>query len=410
MTMRIAAMALMLLSAACSTSGGLDGDGKKTIISVRENIRVLKWNTGGKADGVPWSVQKDSLHGGKQEGVDVIIVNNGKITFAICPTRGMGILWARTDNVLLGWNSPVKEVVHPRHINLKARGGLGWLDGFNEWMARCGLESVGGPGTDPGPEGGNSLDVTLHGKIGNLPAQEVEVVIDKKAPYTIRVRGIVHERMFYGPKLELKTEISTVPGSTSIRVTDVVTNFGPVDQEFQVLYHTNYGAPLLQKGATWSAPMERVIPQTDDAAKGLKTMTTYAGPKKDYREQVFCIIPKADKKGRTLAMLRNRNGNVAASIAWSVKEVPYLTVWKMTTAKENGYVTGIEPGTSFPNNRRVERKYGRVPKLAPGASWTATVDFGIHEGKAAVMALEKKIATIQGNTPPRIEPEPENKD
>jgi hypothetical protein len=48
--------------------------------------------------------------------------------------------------VRLGWDSPVKEVVHPQFINLQSRGGLGWLEGFNEWMVRCGLEWAGHPG------------------------------------------------------------------------------------------------------------------------------------------------------------------------------------------------------------------------------------------------------------------------
>src|SRR2546425_4718770 len=34
---------------------------------------------------------------------------------------------------------------HPKLINLQARGGLGWLDGFNEWLCRCGLENNGQP-------------------------------------------------------------------------------------------------------------------------------------------------------------------------------------------------------------------------------------------------------------------------
>ena len=77
-----------------------------------------------------------------------IIVNNGKLQFTVVPTRGMGVLEVKLGDVRLGWNSPVKEVVHPRHINLQSRGGLGWLEGFNEWMVRCGLESNGHPGTD----------------------------------------------------------------------------------------------------------------------------------------------------------------------------------------------------------------------------------------------------------------------
>ena len=132
-----------------------------------------------------WSITKQTLHGGKQEGVDLITVDNGKIRFSVIPTRGMGVLQASMEDVVLGWDSPVKEVVHPQFIRLEDRGGLGWLEGFNEWMVRCGLEGNGHPGTDRfinnvGDEA--TMDLTLHGKIANIPASEVEVVIDRHPP------------------------------------------------------------------------------------------------------------------------------------------------------------------------------------------------------------------------------------
>src|SRR5207237_776857 len=99
-------------------------------------------------------------------------------------------------------------------VNLQARGGLGWLDGFTEMMCRCGLENNGQPGTDRfinnvGDEA--TMELTLHGKIANQPAQEVEILVEKEAPHRITVRGIVHERMLFGPKLELATELTTTP-------------------------------------------------------------------------------------------------------------------------------------------------------------------------------------------------------
>ena len=167
------------------------------------------------------SIRKMSLHGGRQEGVDVILVDNGRLKFTVCPTRGMGVLSVSMGDVFLGWSSPVKEVVHPKLINLQSRGGLGWLEGFNEWMVRCGLESAGHPGVDRfinnvGDEA--TMELTLHGKIANIPASEVEVVIDPEPPHRLRVRGRVEERMFYGPKLVLEAEISTIPGSNAFQL------------------------------------------------------------------------------------------------------------------------------------------------------------------------------------------------
>src|SRR5262249_22985647 len=155
----------------------------------------------------------------------------------VVPTRGMGLLSAQLGDVRLGWDSPVKDVVHPKHVNLTARGGLGWLDGFNEFVVRCGLENNGGPGQDKivnNLADEESVDLTLHGKIANVPAREVEVIVDRESPYRIRIRGVVSETMFLGPKLELTSEISTKPGSDSFRIADTIANVGSQPQEFEV--------------------------------------------------------------------------------------------------------------------------------------------------------------------------------
>ena len=81
-----------------------------------------------------WHIRKRILQGGKQEGVEIIEVDNGKLRFCVIPTRGMGILDVNLGDVRLGWDSPIKEVVHPKFINLESRGGLGWIEGFNEWL------------------------------------------------------------------------------------------------------------------------------------------------------------------------------------------------------------------------------------------------------------------------------------
>ena len=60
------------------------------------------------------------------------------------------------------------------------------------------------------------MDLTLHGKIGNIPASEVELIVQKKAPHGVTLRGVVSERQFYGPKLKLVTELSLLPNSNSI--------------------------------------------------------------------------------------------------------------------------------------------------------------------------------------------------
>jgi hypothetical protein len=386
---------------------------RQKITSVADNKRLATFVVAGKeltpACKVPWSIRKVVLHGGRQEGSELIVVQSGLLEIKIIPTRGMGILSARLGDVRLGWDSPVKEVVHPAFINLQARGGLGWLDGFNEWMVRCGLESNGQAGKDEfiNNMGDKAvMDLNLHGKIANVPAQEVEIEVERTAPYRLTVRGVVHERMLFGPKLELATAISTVPGTSTFRIHDVVTNRGAQPEEFQMLYHANFGKPLLEEGARFLAPVERVTPFNANAARDVNRYDRYAGPIPGYVEQVYLFRPLADREGRTTILLHNKAATHGASMSYAIKELPYLTLWKNTSAEADGYVTGLEPGTNYPNNRRVERKAGRVPKLAGGASHSMTLDIGIHTDKGQVEELIRRVADIQGTRAPVIDQEP----
>jgi hypothetical protein len=170
-----------------------------------------------------WSVTSKTLRGGKQEGVRVVTLDNGALQIDIVPTRGMSIHEVRHDDLTLGWDSPVEELVHPAYIDLESRGGLGWLEGFNEWMVRCGLEFAGHPGTDQFVTNTGdtaSMELTLHGKIGNIPASDVQVIVDPEPPHRVRVRGVVYEKFFNGPRLKLTAEVSAVPGENTFRIDD----------------------------------------------------------------------------------------------------------------------------------------------------------------------------------------------
>jgi len=358
---------------------------------------------------VSWSVRKNILHGGKQEGVEVIEVNNGKLSFTVVPTRGMSVQQVSMGDLRLGWDSPVKGLVHPKYIDLHTRQGLGWLEGFNEWMVRCGLEFFGGPGTDEFIDNTGSratMDLTLHGKIGNTPASLVEVIIERKAPYGITIRGRVDEACLHGPKLELRTQISTVPGANTFQISDKVTNLSAIEQEFGILYHANYGRPLMEKGARFFGPVRQVTPINEHSASDVSNYTLYRAPIPGFAEQVYCLRLWADKNDRTKVMLRNAAGDRAVSMGFSVKELPFFTLWKNPVAYEDGYVTGLEPGTGFPRNRSIERKFGRVPKLAPHQNRSFTIDFALHTDKAQVNAASDEIAQIWGGRKSKIDTTP----
>src|SRR5689334_24411386 len=95
------------------------------LTSVERNIDIGDWTIDGRDTGIApdarWSVRRQRLHGGKQDGVDIVVIDNGSMTITVVPTRGMGILRVVSGDMRLGWDSPVHEVVHPKYMNLEAR-------------------------------------------------------------------------------------------------------------------------------------------------------------------------------------------------------------------------------------------------------------------------------------------------
>jgi len=342
-------------------------------------------------------VRKRRLHGGPREGVDVIEVDNGSFKFSVLPTRGMGLWKAEMGEVKLGWQAPVRGPVHPRLVNLAEPSGLGWLAGFDELMCRCGLESNGGPDFD---EQGR-LKHALHGRIANTLAHRVEIAVDF-AHSEIIVRGEVDESRLYHNKLRLATTIRTRIDEPGLRITDEVINLSAEPADLQLLYHTNFGAPLLEKGARVVAPATRVIAATKRAAEGMETWADYEGPTAGYTEQVYFLELIGNAEGMGEAMLRNAGGDQGVSLKFPLSELPYFTLWKSTQMLEDGYVTGLEPGVNLPNVKSFEAQQGRVIRLAPHERKTHHLQLEVHPDRTSVTRCEQRLAQLQGARGPEL--------
>jgi len=364
------------------------------------------------AGAADWSLTKRTLHGGLSEGVDVVEINNGRLTISLLPTRGMGLWKGRCGDVELGWNSPVKQPVHPSFVNQVERGGLGWLTGFNELLCRCGLASHGAPGTDVIINNqGDPVEtqLTLHGKIANTPAHHVSVSVSTDEKGTIAVTGIVDETMLFGPCLRLKSTFRTKAGSSSFSIEDEVENLQGTPAELELLYHTNLGQPLLGQGAKLVAPVMEMAPSNDRAAEDVDDYATYLGPTGGYVEQCYFFDLAAAEDGETAVMLRNQQADRGFAIRFNKKQLPWFTVWKNTQAEADGYVTGLEPATSFPNLKSTERDQGRVITLPPGARHAARLDFEIPSSADEVALIEHEIAALQEHVVAQVHRKPHPK-
>jgi galactose mutarotase-like enzyme len=342
------------------------------------------------------------LMGGMRGGMQVVELDNGRLRLMVLPERGMGIWKAWLGDVELGWKAPVAGPVHPQHVPVNEAGGLGWLVGFDELLCRCGLESNGAPDLDAQ----GNVRYPLHGKIANLPAHQVSVSVDEGSG-EIAVTGVVDESRLHFAKLRLTSTVSTLPNEAAFTVRDTVTNLSASPGEFQMLYHINLGAPLLEAGARVLAPIKTLVPRNAHAAQDIDRWNQFSGPQAGYVEQVYFADLAADAQGDTLALLRNRDGTRGASVHFNVRELPCFLVWKNTTSEADGYVTGIEPGTNFPNPRSFEKAQGRVVTLQPGESRELTVRIEFHTDGDSVARATNAIAALQRQVEPRIFEQPQ---
>ena len=218
--------------------------------------------------------------------------------------------------------------------------------------------------------------------------------------------GTVDETQLFGTQLRLTTEISTRVGSLTLTIRDRIQNLAATPQEFQLVYHTNFGPPLLEDGSRFHAPLARITPRDAVAAADVSTWNQYGPPTVGFREQVFFAEPLAGEDGTTEVLLHNRAADRGVAMRFAVDQLPYLTLWKNTQAIEDGYVTGIEPGTNYPNTRSFERGNGRVPQLEPGEIYESTVKLKVLPGADEVEDSLERIGDLQGREGPQIDSQP----
>jgi hypothetical protein len=357
-----------------------------------------------------WSIRKRTLRGGLRDGVDIIEIHNGALSYSVLPTRGMGLWRGEYHGKFLGWRAPVLGPVHPKFVHLDERAGLGWLAGFDEWLCRCGLASNGPPGEDVVTDKtGRTVrsKLTLHGRIANSPAHYVAVRVNLDPPHELSVVGQVEESALFFPHLCLTSSYTTVPGSNRLVIHDVVENRAAEPAEMQMLYHCNVGPPFLEAGSRIVAPIRELAPLTERAAQSMATFDTYPGPTPGFTEQVYCYDLVADTAGKTLALLYNSAADHGLALRWNRSELPCFTVWRNSAALEDGYVTGLEPATNYPNFKSFERQHGRLRVLPPGGRWECSWSIELFDSAAGVAKVLAEVVALQAHARPVIHTTPQ---
>ncbi|MFM8413669.1 MAG: aldose 1-epimerase family protein [Planctomycetota bacterium] len=368
-------------------------------------VRLISSHPGVAADPLvdlaagPLAVRSRRLTGGRREGVLLVELVAGATKVFVLPDRGLGIWKVFAGGVELGWQSPVAGPVHPTFVPQAEPSGLGWLDGFDELVARCGLVSNGAPDFDAS----GRLAHGLHGRIANLPAHELTVTLDDDAG-TLTLEGAVDETRFLIHALRMETRLVLAADRPRIAWTDTVTNISERPTTMQLLYHVNFGPPLLGAGAQVLAAIDELAPRDAVAVPDVATWNRYDAPRPGRGEDVHFARIRPNADGVASALLVAPDGSQAAGLSWTADTLPCFTLWKNQGGLADGYVTGLEPATNYPNRRSFEEAQGRVVSLAPGQR--VRFDLALEHLTGERLAAARTAITALAAAPPKVHAQP----
>ena len=319
-------------------------------------------------------IETSVLDNGLGRGTRIAWVNTGTgLRYKVVIDRGMDIADAFYKEYSLAWLSQT-GVVSPERFSDQ---GMGWIRNFGGGLlTTCGLSHVGGPEEDEHGTRG------LHGLISNTPAEIVSIVQPDPAAgkMEMSITGIIRETQVFGPVLELKRTISGKLGEAKIHVHDEVVNRGNQKAPHMLLYHVNFGWPLIDEGTdllwkgNWESPTpdseRKVFKDEVNFRKCPQPVDAHSGTGED----VAFIDVEEDTEGNCNCGIYNEKLNLAVALRFPKKQLPWLINWQHWG--KNEYVTALEPATNPPIGQKNAREAGSLILLEP------------NEGRSYLLELE----------------------
>lgn len=339
--------------------------------------------------------------GGRADGVEIVSIDTGVCTVYVLPSRGMSVWNIQCGGTRFGWDSPVDGPVHPALVPVHDPSGLGWLEGFDELLVRCGLESNGAPEHD---ELGR-LKHPLHGRIANLPADGLQIEYNEVSGRLELIGDVRESRLFFA-NFRLQSRLRVHAGSSSVEILDDVTNEKSTPATMQMLYHINVGQPVLGPGSKLVAPIDELAPKDALSAGEIEQWNHYAGPESGYSERVYFAKMRMDEAHQTSVLLHNAEESEGLAVSYGTKTLPRFVLWKNTGDLADGYVTGLEPATNYPNDRSYEASQDRVVELKPGETVSFRLTLVPAVDGDAVAALKQRIEKLAGDEPAQTHKSP----
>ena len=324
------------------------------------NIQLLKHL--GNIDQVA-GIRESQLLRGRGEGIQLAeFYNAAGLRFTVVPDRCMDIYDFSYKGVNISFQSK-NGLTSPQAFSpTNGEFAEQWPGGM---LVTCGLDNVGGHATNGGV-------FPTHGRTSHVPAKNfgTESFWDGER-YVLRATGEVHQTKMYSRHLSIRRTIETGLDEKVVKIHDIITNFEPVDEPYMMLYHFNFGYPLLQADSCVRASKADLA-----ASNPISTDSVHMMDPVDGRgEEMYYRTNMGD---RACGVLYNEKLELGAYVAFDTKNLPNMLQWK--NMRSHDYVLALEPCNTWGMNRDKATQEGRIAVLPAYSSVENHLELGVLDG------------------------------
>jgi len=319
-------------------------------------------------------VKRYSFTSGRSKGVEAVDVKTGSgLEYTILLDRALDIAWAEYKGIPLAYMTQA-GVVAPQYYDSNNNE---WLRSFTGGlMTTCGLSNVGAASEFDGVKYGQ------HGRISTLPGENIIIEeVNEGSDHVILIKGQVKQVKSFLENIVLHRTIKSYVGKNKIVINDIVENRSTSQQPFMLLYHLNFGFPLVNENSGLIIPNSNIKSGKQEKEFDVTGYDKFNKPGEDFEEVTTFFETVSDKNGDVHFLLMNDRDNpeLALKVKYNRSSLDKLVMWKHLNYRN--YVLCIEPANCFIKGIEDEYRNGTLEYLEP---------FGKKEMNIEIEVLEKK--------------------
>jgi hypothetical protein len=276
----------------------------------------------------------------------------GGLAFEVLPDRGLDIGAVWYANQPIGWRSPL--------------GSPGLAPTPSDWLGRfgggllvtCGLDNIGSPRGAYGQ----------HGSHHDTRAHDVAVQrVTEPDRMGVRITGTIDSVEVFGRRVRTYRTITSYADDPAVHISDHVVNEGAWAASVALLYHLNFGAPMVLPGTTIAVDADDHEPRDTESGTGWQE---FPGVIDEVGETVWQHRGLRTVDGIATASVTSPTG-LSAQVSWRTAELPRLVEWIFPP--RHSWALGIEPANAPIFGPDRDEPDAGIPVLAPGESFTTQV-------------------------------------